>query len=88
MSELNKELKEYLSRNDKSDKESLLPVTIKDIKISQFGSWFNKTSENKEEDSCSTSSTISNHSNASTSSWFSSNQSDPCLPSLVCMFYI
>nr|XP_027226727.1 uncharacterized protein LOC113818735 [Penaeus vannamei] len=77
MTELNRELKEYLSRSDgKSEsKEPLLPTTIRDIKIPKIGSWFtrNGTAGSEEEDTASSS---------SSSSWFSSAQSDPCLPSL------
>lgn len=77
MTELNRELKEYLSRSDgKSEsKEPLLPTTIRDIKIPKIGSWFtrNGTAGSEEEDTASPS---------SSSSWFSSAQSDPCLPSL------
>lgn len=79
MTELNRELKEYLSRSDgKSEsKEPLLPTTIRDIKIPKIGSWFtrNGSAGSEEDDTTSTSS--------SSSSWFSSAQSDPCLPSLV-----
>ncbi|XP_047497889.1 protein transport protein SFT2-like [Penaeus chinensis] len=78
MTELNRELKEYLSRSDgKSEsKEPLLPTTIRDIKIPQIGSWFtrNGSAGGEEEDTASSSS--------SSSSWFSSAQADPCLPSL------
>ncbi|XP_071530377.1 vesicle transport protein SFT2C [Panulirus ornatus] len=77
MTELNRELKEYLSRGDgKSEsKEPLLPTTIRDIKIPKISSWFsrNGTIGNGDEETGSAS---------SSSSWFSSAQSDPCLPSL------
>lgn len=82
MSELNKQLKDYLSRKDgkSADTESLLPSTIKDIKLPKLSSWFqvNGDANASENDSASTAST------SSSSSWFSSAQSDPLLPSLVC----
>ncbi|KAG7165738.1 protein transport protein SFT2-like [Homarus americanus] len=74
MTDLNRELKEYLSRGDgKSEsKVPLLPTTISDIKIPKISSWFtrNGNAANEDEDT------------ASSSSWSSSPQSDPCLPSL------
>ena len=77
MSVLNQQLKEYLSRNDakSGDTESLLPTTIKDIKLPKLSTWFqvNGTSNPDAEAG----------SSASSNSWFSSAQSDPLLPSLV-----
>ncbi|XP_045604759.1 uncharacterized protein [Procambarus clarkii] len=74
MTDLNRELQEYLSRSDaKSDsKVPLLPTTITDIKIPKLSSWFtrNGTAGSQDEET------------GSASSWSSSAQSDPCLPSL------
>ncbi|XP_064078646.1 uncharacterized protein LOC135196110 [Macrobrachium nipponense] len=85
MTDLNRELKEYLSRGDgKSSssssleaKEPLLPTTIADLKLPKIGSWFTRNGaaggvQDEETGGTSTSS----------SSWFSSAQSDPCFPSL------
>ena len=81
MSDLNRELKEYLSRNDKSaDTESLLPTTMKDIKLPKISNWFNRE-ENGIADDVET----ANQDNNGSSSWFSSAQKDPLLPSLVCI---
>ncbi|KAK8735227.1 hypothetical protein OTU49_005569 [Cherax quadricarinatus] len=73
MTDLNRELKEYLSRGDgKSEsKTPLLPTTISDIKIPKITSWFSRnggTAATEDEET------------ASASSW--SSQSDPCLPTL------
>ncbi|XP_066963474.1 uncharacterized protein [Macrobrachium rosenbergii] len=82
MTDLNRELKEYLSRSDgKSEaKEPLLPTTIADIKIPKISNWFarNGTAGAQDEETGSTSTSTS----STSSSWFSSAQSDPCFPSL------
>ncbi|MPC29386.1 Vesicle transport protein SFT2C [Portunus trituberculatus] len=83
MTELNRELQEYLSRADgKSEsKEPLLPTSLPKItSIPKLSSWFSRNGatggENLvDEEAGGTSRT-------SSSSWFSSAQSDPCFPSL------
>ena len=78
MSELNRELTEFLNRNDNSDTQSLLPTTIKDLKAPQISGWFKSSSSNgagsSPQDEASTS---------SGSSWFSSSESDPIISKLV-----
>ncbi|KAB7499060.1 UNVERIFIED_CONTAM: hypothetical protein RMT77_018702 [Armadillidium vulgare] len=84
MSELNRELKEYLARNGtkSSDKESLLPTTIKDLNIPKVSSWFSLGKNNQDDDENDSSSSSSNNSATSGIGWFSAAQSDPCFPSL------
>ena len=79
MGDLNRELQEYLARNDSKvdDKEALLPTSIKDIKIPKLTSWFNRNGSVEDDETSSTSSV------GSSSTWFASGQSDPFCPSLV-----
>ena len=83
MSDISRELQEYLSRNDTKDKEPLLPTTIKDIKIPKIGAWFSRNGNVDDGEDSLSSSTTSLSGSGSSSSWFSSGQSDPLCPSLV-----
>ncbi|KAK3861766.1 hypothetical protein Pcinc_032303 [Petrolisthes cinctipes] len=88
MTQLNRELQEYLSRGDGKGEsnEPLLPTTITDLKLPKINKWFTRNGGNNNnnnngsngggDDDGSSSSTTSS------SSWFSSAQSDPCFPSL------
>ncbi|KAF2344322.1 Vesicle transport protein Got1/SFT2-like [Trinorchestia longiramus] len=79
MADLNRELKEYLSRNNES-KENLLPTNIKDLKLPKLSSWFvpngSAKSANDEETGASPTAT------QASSSWFSSTKSESLFPSL------
>ncbi|KAA0187121.1 hypothetical protein HAZT_HAZT002598 [Hyalella azteca] len=75
MAELNRELKEYLSRNNNDDKETLLPSTIKDIKLPKLSSWFTPNGSVVDEEAGGSPAQTS-------SSWFSSNKSESIFPSL------